>query len=224
MRRVRCSPAAGSGDITKGDFQNVRNCHSGRLCGDDDRRHADVHPQGDRRRGLPCRGSARRLGNRRHEHRRHMDLGSLAVHFLGDGLYTRRPGDVLVYGAECAVPDPVYPLCKEDSGAVPGGHHLDRLHDGALSLRQGQGCLLLPARRAGRSLNGGAAACRRKDAGPHYGSAVLEHDACPGSYRIFLFPLLRAESLHHHRCRPTGHYPPGRRSAGRSESPHDRRL
>lgn len=35
--------------------------------------------------------------------------------------YTRgHPGDVLVYGTECAVPDPVYPLCKKDPGAVPG--------------------------------------------------------------------------------------------------------
>ena len=198
MHRVRCSPAEGSGDIIKGDFQNVRNCHSGRLCGANDRRHADVHPKDDRRRGLPCGGPAHRLGDCRHEHRRHLDLGSLTVHFLGDGLYSRHPGDVLVYGTECAVPDPVYPLCKKDPGAVPGGHHLDRLHGGALSLRQGQGRLLLPTRRAGRSFNGSAAARWGKDAGPHYGTAILEHDARPGSYRIFLLPLLWAESLHHH--------------------------
>ena len=54
--------------------------------------------------------------------------------------YTRGiPGMFLVYGTECAVPDPVYPLCKKDSGAVPGGHHLDRLHGGALSFRQVKG-------------------------------------------------------------------------------------
>ena len=120
------------------------------------------------------------------------------VHFLGDGLYARHPGMFWFYGTECAVPDPVYPLCKKDSGAVPGGHHLDRLHGGALSLRQGQGRLLLPARRAGRSFNGSAAARRGKDAGSHYGAAILEHDTRPGSYRIFLLPLLRAESLYHH--------------------------
>ena len=77
---------------------------------------------------------------------------------------------------------------------------------------------------AGRPLDGGAAARRRKDAGSHYGAAILEHDARPGSYRIFLLPLLRAESLHHHRCRPAVHYPHGRRSAGRPEPTHDRRL
>ena len=78
--------------------------------------------------------------------------------------------------------------------------------------------------RAGRSFNGSAAARRGKDAGSHYGAAILEHDARPGSYRIFLLPLLRAESLHHHRCRPAGHYSHGWRSAGRSEPSHDRRL
>lgn len=148
----------GRGDIIKGDFQNVRNCHSGRLCGADDRCHADVHPKDDRRRGLHV--ADRRIGSAiaAMSIAAHLDLGSLTVHFLGDGLYARHPGDVLVYGTECAVPDPVYPLCKKDPGAVPGGHHLDRLHGGALSLRQGQGRLLLPARRAGRSFNGGAAA------------------------------------------------------------------
>lgn len=56
------------------------------------------------------------------------------------------------------------------------------------------------------------------------GAAILEHDARPGSYRIFLLPLLRAESLHHHRCCPAGHYSHRWRSTGRSEPSHDRRL
>lgn len=49
--------------------------------------------------------------------------------------YTRgHPGDVLVYGTECAVPDPVYPIRQENPGAIPGGHHLDRLHERAIPL------------------------------------------------------------------------------------------
>ena len=55
------------------------------------------------------------------------------------------------------------------------------------------------------------------------GLPVLEHDACSGGYRLFLLSLLWIESGHCDRHCSARDYPAGRRSAGCTEPPHDRR-
>ena len=61
------------------------------------------------------------------------------VYVVRNGLHKGIAGDVLVPGAECAVPDPLYPVRKTHSETIPGGHHPDRLHDRKIPLPEGQG-------------------------------------------------------------------------------------
>ena len=213
----------GSGDAKKGEKQNVRNHCPGRLCSADDRRHAYLHPQGDQRREFPCGRPAHRSHGSGHEHRRHLDLGAVPVHIIGNGLHKRRAGNVLVSGAECAVPHHLHPICQENPPSVPGWYHPHRLHGRAVPLPEGQGRLLLPAGRAGRPLDGRAAARRREDAGPPHRSAFLEHDACSGRHRLFLLPFLRHQGVGGHGCRPAGHHPLGRCTPGGPGPPADQR-